>query len=202
LAVSITTFCITALILTTQRRDDQLAEHRDQMTLEFAILSEQKPAKIIQLLEDSRRDIPLVDNRVPSHTARASGESWLERCEACRRKDDLASSRVEKDEHSLCGAWDLPCPGRRGAKLAGPIDPGRRYPVPALAVWAGTTGFLIRGDGCGRSVTGTSPPPMRSGGDPSNLCVIGTARVERWIMPALMPCIRTGTKQMRIAVSS
>jgi len=65
LAVSITTFCITALILTTQRRDDQLAEHRDQMTLEFAILSEQKPAKIIQLLEDSRRDIPLVDNRVP-----------------------------------------------------------------------------------------------------------------------------------------
>jgi len=64
LAVSLTALCITALILTTQRRDDQLAEHREKMTLELAILSEQKLAKIIQLLEESRRDNPLLDNRV------------------------------------------------------------------------------------------------------------------------------------------
>ena len=42
----------------------QLAEHREQMTLELVILSEQKLAKIIQLLEESRRDNPLLDNRV------------------------------------------------------------------------------------------------------------------------------------------
>ena len=42
------------------------------------------------------------------------------------------------------------------------------------------------------------PRPMRRGGDPSNLRVIRTARVERWLMPALMPCIRTGTKQISI----
>ncbi len=64
LAVSLTALCITALILMTQRRDDQLAEHREQMTLELAILSEQKLAKVIQLLEESRRDNPLLDNRV------------------------------------------------------------------------------------------------------------------------------------------
>ena len=64
LAVSLTALCITALILTTQRRDDQLAEHREQMSLELAILSEQKLAKVIQLLEESRRDNPLLDNRV------------------------------------------------------------------------------------------------------------------------------------------
>ena len=64
LVVSLMALCITALILTTQRRDDQLAEHREQMTLELAILSEQKLAKIIQLLEESRRDNPLLDNRV------------------------------------------------------------------------------------------------------------------------------------------
>ena len=52
------------------------------------------------------------------------------------------------------------------------------------------------------SVTGASAAPMRRGGDPSNLRVIRTARVERWLMPALMPCIRTGTKQMHIAGSS
>jgi uncharacterized membrane protein len=72
MAVSLTALCITALILTTQRRDDQLAEHREQMTLELAILSEQKLAKIIQLLEESRRDNPLLDNRVdPSADAMA-----------------------------------------------------------------------------------------------------------------------------------
>jgi uncharacterized membrane protein len=64
LVVSLMALCITALVLTTQRRNDQLAEHREQMTLELAILSEQKLAKIIQLLEESRRDNPLLDNRV------------------------------------------------------------------------------------------------------------------------------------------
>jgi uncharacterized membrane protein len=64
LAVSLTALCIMVLILTMQRRDDQLAEHREQMTLELAILSEQKLAKIIQLLEESRRDNPLLGNRV------------------------------------------------------------------------------------------------------------------------------------------
>jgi hypothetical protein len=51
-------------------------------------------------------------------------------------------------------------------------------------------------------VTGASVAPMRRGGDRSNLRAIRRARVERWIMPALMPCIRTGTKQMHIAGSS
>ena len=64
LAVPLTALCITALILTTQRRDDQLAERREQMSLELAILSEQKLAKIIQLLEESRRDNPMLGNRV------------------------------------------------------------------------------------------------------------------------------------------
>ncbi|WP_158745183.1 DUF1003 domain-containing protein [Acidisphaera sp. L21] len=35
-------FYVTLLILTTQRREDQLAGYREQLTLELAILSEQK----------------------------------------------------------------------------------------------------------------------------------------------------------------
>ena len=64
LAVSLTALCVTVLILTTQRRDDQLAQQRERMTLELAVLSEQKLAKIIELLEESRRDNPLLGNRV------------------------------------------------------------------------------------------------------------------------------------------
>lgn len=56
--------CVMVLILMTQRRDDQLARHREQMTLELAILSEQKLAKIIELMEESRRENPLLSDRV------------------------------------------------------------------------------------------------------------------------------------------
>ncbi len=55
---------ITVLILVTQRREDQLAEAREQLTLELAILGEQKNAKIISLLEELRRDNPLIPNRL------------------------------------------------------------------------------------------------------------------------------------------
>ncbi len=55
---------MTVLILVTQRREDQLASHREQLTLELGILSEQKAAKIIELLEELRRDMPHVRDRV------------------------------------------------------------------------------------------------------------------------------------------
>ena len=55
---------LTLLILITQRREDQLTEAREQLTLELAILSEQKSAKIIALLEELRRDNPLLTDRV------------------------------------------------------------------------------------------------------------------------------------------
>lgn len=55
---------ITSLILSTQRRAGQLASHREQLTLELATLAEQKSAKTIALLEEIRRDNPLLPNRV------------------------------------------------------------------------------------------------------------------------------------------
>jgi uncharacterized membrane protein len=58
------------LILITQRREDELAGHRDQLTLQLGILSEQKSAKIIELLEELRRDAPDLRNRLdPEATA-------------------------------------------------------------------------------------------------------------------------------------
>jgi uncharacterized membrane protein len=49
-AVSLASLYMVVLILATQRREDQLTQRREQLTLELAILVEQKTAKIIQLL--------------------------------------------------------------------------------------------------------------------------------------------------------
>jgi uncharacterized membrane protein len=63
-AVSLVSFYMVVLILITQRREDQIAQHHEQLILELVILSEQKIAKVVQLLEEIRRDNPLIQNRV------------------------------------------------------------------------------------------------------------------------------------------
>ena len=63
-AVSLVSLYMVVLILAAQRREDQLAQRRELLILDLAILSEQKIAKVIQLLEESRRDNPLIRNRV------------------------------------------------------------------------------------------------------------------------------------------
>ena len=55
---------ITVLILIQQRHENDLTELREQLTLELAILGEQKNAKIIGLLEEMRRDSPHLADRV------------------------------------------------------------------------------------------------------------------------------------------
>jgi len=60
---------MTVFILVTQRREDELSELREQLTLELAMLSEQKAAKLIELVEELRRDLPNVRNRPDAHAA-------------------------------------------------------------------------------------------------------------------------------------
>ena len=62
-AASLIALYTTVSILVTQRHDDELARHREQLTLEIAILSEQKSTKIIQMLEQMRQDSPHLTNR-------------------------------------------------------------------------------------------------------------------------------------------
>jgi uncharacterized membrane protein len=56
--VSTIALYLAAMILMTQRHDDEMATRREQITLELAILSEQKSSKIIALLEEFRRNDP------------------------------------------------------------------------------------------------------------------------------------------------
>ncbi len=64
LTLSAMAFFVTILILSTQRRADLLANHREQLILQLAFVSEQKTAKIIGLLEELRRDSPQLRDRV------------------------------------------------------------------------------------------------------------------------------------------
>jgi Transaldolase/Fructose-6-phosphate aldolase len=54
--VSTIALYLAAMILMTQRHDDEMATRREQITLELAILSEQKSSKITALLEEFRRN--------------------------------------------------------------------------------------------------------------------------------------------------
>ncbi len=63
-AASLASLYLVVLILTTQRRDDRLAQRSELLNLKLAILSEQKTAKVVALLEELRRDSPAVCDRV------------------------------------------------------------------------------------------------------------------------------------------
>jgi uncharacterized membrane protein len=54
---------VVMLVLVAQKHEDELNAHRDTLTLELAIMSEHKIAKVIQLLEELRRDSPHVQDR-------------------------------------------------------------------------------------------------------------------------------------------
>jgi uncharacterized membrane protein len=63
-AANLFSLFVVMLVLVAQKHEDELNAHRDTLTLELAILSEHKIAKVIQLLEELRRDSPHVQDRV------------------------------------------------------------------------------------------------------------------------------------------
>jgi uncharacterized membrane protein len=63
-AANLSSLFVVMLVLVAQKHEDELNAHRDTLTLELAILSERKIAKVIQLLEELRRDSPHVEDRV------------------------------------------------------------------------------------------------------------------------------------------
>jgi uncharacterized membrane protein len=61
---------ISTFVLATQNREKRHAEQRAYLELQINLLAEQKTAKIIELLEELRRDMPSVRDRV-DHQAEA-----------------------------------------------------------------------------------------------------------------------------------
>lgn len=67
--VSLGAFLIATAVLIKQDRLGKLAEQREHLDLKVTLLTEQKAAKLIELLEELRRDLPNVEDR---HDAEAS----------------------------------------------------------------------------------------------------------------------------------
>lgn len=85
------------LILATQQREYQLAQLREQLTLELAILSEQKTAKVVQLLEESRRDNPLIRNRVDQEA-----EAMAQPADPQSLLDAIKETHADVEQISVC----------------------------------------------------------------------------------------------------
>ena len=62
-AVGLLSLFMVVLIIGAQRHEEQLAQRREMLLLELAVRSEQKIAKVIALIEESRRDNPLLPDR-------------------------------------------------------------------------------------------------------------------------------------------
>jgi uncharacterized membrane protein len=61
--VSVSALLMTVVVLTTQNRQARLAEQRRHLDLQIALLTERKVSKVIAMIDDLRRDLPIVQNR-------------------------------------------------------------------------------------------------------------------------------------------
>lgn len=62
--VGLSALLMTIVVLITQNRMGKMAERRAQLDLQMSLLVEQKVTKLIELMEELRRDLPSVQNRV------------------------------------------------------------------------------------------------------------------------------------------
>jgi uncharacterized membrane protein len=72
LASTVGSFLTTFMILISANRGNALDEQRDRLSLQIALLTDRKTAKIISLLEELRRDMPTVRNRVDNEASELS----------------------------------------------------------------------------------------------------------------------------------
>jgi len=66
---------VTTSVLVAQSRQGQIAEQRAQLALQIALLTEQRSAKIIALIEELRLDLPNVQNRRDTEAAQMAEAS-------------------------------------------------------------------------------------------------------------------------------
>ena len=98
---SLASLYLVILILTSQRGDDRLTQRLELLNLELTILSEQKIAKVVALLEELRHDSPHLRNRVdelaeemarpadPQSVIDAIKETHSESAHVCRKADGI-----------------------------------------------------------------------------------------------------------------
>lgn len=97
---------LTIVVLITQNRQGKLAERRAQLELQVSLSSEQKIAKLIALVEELRRDLPSVRDRVdPEAEAMSAAADPHAVLEALEEK--IEEALEEKIEEKLEAAVEL-----------------------------------------------------------------------------------------------
>ena len=66
--VGLNAFIISTTVLIRQNRISKLAQHNAHLDLQVSLLAEEKNSKIIQMLEELRRDLPNIPNKPDSQT--------------------------------------------------------------------------------------------------------------------------------------
>ena len=99
-ASSLASLYLVILILTTQSGDDRLTQRRELLNLELTILSEQKIAKVVALLEELRQDSPHLHNRVDelaeAMARPADPQSVIEAMKETRSESAHASPKADR----------------------------------------------------------------------------------------------------------
>ncbi len=62
--ISLSALIMTVAVLTTQNRQAKMTEQRRHLDLQITLLTERKVSKVIELIEELRRDLPSVTNRL------------------------------------------------------------------------------------------------------------------------------------------
>ena len=86
-AVSLSAVLMTTLVLITENRQARNAEERAHLDLQVNVMAEHKIAKLIGLLEELRRDLPMVKDRVDQEA-----ESMQEAADPAAILDALAKT--------------------------------------------------------------------------------------------------------------
>lgn len=98
-AVGLGALLLTIVVLITQNRQARLSERRAQLDLQVNLLAEQKIAKLIALMEELRRDIPTVKDRLdPEAEAMQLSPDPHAVLEALEEKIEEAATLVRKAE--------------------------------------------------------------------------------------------------------
>ena len=98
-AIGLGALLLTIVVLITQNRQARLAERRAQLDLQVNLLAEQKVAKLIALMEELRRDLPSVKDRLdPEAEAMQQSADPHAVLEALEEKMDQAATLIEKAE--------------------------------------------------------------------------------------------------------
>jgi uncharacterized membrane protein len=115
--VSLLALLTTIMVLITQNRQTKMLERRMHLDLQINLITEQKTAKLIELLEELRRDLPNVRNRRDSEaeTMQRAAEPLAvmaaldehQTVEAARQglaTDDAATAKEEREERDRVDA--------------------------------------------------------------------------------------------------